>query len=280
MKITNFKNKFNYKYFIPFVFMVYVIIFAFCDTYLIPFKTISGPAGAGLEPGTKPGIAQVYGFWEPWDKLSLIFYFTIHSNIFVMVYMFLRAFGLIDPRKGKHAKRFQMIVATNIFVTFLVYWTILAPIDMIWHTPAKIIDNLQLHFIAPLIMFVAFVLETSRRKVNKENIKLPYKELLFALIFPLIWLIMAIVLYYATRSKLLITFKYNDGTKHAFIYTFGIAIYPFLAFDIVPVWLPIVSLVAVCLLVTIVSSLIVVASNHDSWIYKVNDKIKNIFKRQ
>ncbi|NQZ29161.1 MAG: hypothetical protein HRT98_02140 [Mycoplasmatales bacterium] len=279
MKKISLRNEFNYKYFIAFILMIYIIIFAFCDTYLIPFKTISGPAGSGLEPGTKPGIAQVYGFWEPWDKLSLVFYFTIHSNIFVMVYMFLRSIGLVNPRKSKHAKRFQMIVATNIFVTFLVYWTILAPIDMIWHTPAKIWDNVQLHFLTPLMMFIAFVFETSRREANKENVKLKYKEFLFALIFPFIWLAVAIILYYATRTRLKITFIYSDGTHKSFIYTFGIAIYPFLAFDIVPAWLPVVSLIAVCILVIIVSSLIIVAGSHNSWIYKVNDKIKKIFKR-
>ncbi|WP_131613501.1 hypothetical protein [Mycoplasma todarodis] len=278
---TSKKIKFNYRYFLGFIAMVYIITYAFCDVYLVPLKEASGPAGSLMSPGTRPGIAQVYSFWDPWNEISLIFYFTIHSNIFVMVYMFLRSLGLIDPRKNKHAKVFQMIVAINIFVTFIVYWTILAPIDVIWLTPLKILNNFQLHFFTPLIMFVAFIFEVSRRKANEGNIKLKYKDLWYAMIFPIVWLIMAITLYYATRTTWVMQFKYSDGTwSPKFIYTFGIAIYPFLAFDIVPIWLPVVSLIAITALVFIVASLIITADNHNSWMYKLNDKVKSIFHKQ
>ncbi len=277
----NIKNlKVNYKYLFGFILVTYAIIFAFIDIYWIPFKNISGPSGSRLDPGTKPDIAQVYFMWAPWNKLSLIFYFTIHSNIFVLVYMFLRAFNLINPRTNKHAKIFQLIVATNIFVTFLIYWTILAPIDNIWNTPLKILDNFQLHLMTPLIMLFAFVFETSRRSANQENISLKNIELLYSFIFPILWLIMAITLYYATRKNIYLEFKYSDNTwSNAFQYKFGIAIYPFLAFDITPVWLPIVCLISIIAITTFIAYLLVVSSRHESWIYKFNDYVKERMKK-
>ncbi len=277
MSYQNNKKGTNIAYFLGFLLMVYIVIFIFCDTYLIPLHKVSGPAGEGLTPGTEPGIAQIYSFWDPWNELSIIFYFTVHSNIFVLIYMFLRACRLIDPRKNIHAKRFQMIVGVNIFVTFLVYWTILAPVDVIWFTPLKVLDNIQMHFVTALVFLVTFIFETSRNKRNSENIKLKNKDCWYALIYPIIWLLIAIILYYATRKTQSWIFKYNDNTwSKPIAYTFGIAIYPFLAFDIVPVWLPILSILAIIILIIFVSYLLIKASHHNSWIYKVIDWWKKI----
>ncbi|CAM9116126.1 hypothetical protein MYMA111404_01805 [Mycoplasma marinum] len=253
--------------------MAYFIIYNVCSTLYIPYNKISGPSGGRMKPGTIPGIAQVYTFWEPWAKATIPFYFTVQSNLLVFIYLFLRTFKLIDPRKNKHAKRFQIIVMTNIATTFIIYWTILSPIDIIWHTPLKILDTCQIHLFSFIIAISVFLNESLKsNEKNKDNIKLSKKDYFLVFIYPIIWLVIAIILYYSTRTEWTMTFTYSDNSKASYNYTFGIAIYPFLAFDIAPIWLPVVSVLGIAILLGIIGWIIFYIANKDKKIRKQKNK--------
>lgn len=155
-----------------------------------------------------------------------LFYFTIQSNILAAIVSVLSIF--FDIRKYKSNKEPQLlfkylkfIATTAVAVTLIVFWILLMPTISIEY--AYSVSNLSLHTFGPLLVIVEYILFTYNFKLSKINIMTVW-------IFPLLYLIFALVLshfnvdfgegrtvpYYFLNYKEFGWFKIGDGNIGVF----------------------------------------------------------------
>ncbi len=227
-------------------------------------------------------------------------FFTVQTNIIVMTYFILVALGILKPNSKKSHKIFEGISLLSIFITFFIYWTILAAKSSIWSNPLLSTSSVLAHFILPTIMFIGFFFSNFK---DKEVFKLENKDFVWFLIYPLLWLILILIIYYATLQDVdaYIATKPGgantisgweqinapssvakqmwdfSGTKNLQLYhknfNAGMVIYFFFNFKYVPVWLPIVVSMVISILFIINSFLFISLTNKES-------KIRKLFKRK
>ena len=138
------------------------------------------------------------------------FYFTIHSNFFALVYFLLIFSGKIFPPKSKKFFIFETIVLFNLIITVLVYWIMLWPYAR-YDNPYLLTETILLHAIVPFIFFTAW---TYRIFILKEKrFVIEYKEFYKFLIYPLLYLIIVVILYYATRQDYVYKVDYPFANK-------------------------------------------------------------------
>jgi hypothetical protein len=114
-----------------------------------------------------------------------LMYYTIQSNILAAI-----LFGVLvvanarSLRQGTEAAtppwlaRFEMVCVIDLLLTFLVYWTLLAPGgSRLWR-----FDNLSVHLFAPLFCLADFFLFMPRRLAKQ-------KDVFLALVFPLAYVL-------------------------------------------------------------------------------------------
>ncbi|TCG10962.1 hypothetical protein [Mycoplasma todarodis] len=212
-----------------------------------------------------------------------IFYFTFQSNLLVVIYLYLRAFGIMKPKQNSHHKMFQLIVTLNITITMVTYWLILAPFSSVWTHGGfpgalKIIVTIMVHLITPIFMLIAF--HKDKLQINEEGVILGNKKLLYVLIYPIIWLVLAVSIYFATRTDAHYLRKIINDHTHEFalvkgngsiIHSSGVAIYFFLDFGGVPIGVTIGACLAIGIAFIGFGYLFIVVSNPNS---KLNQKIK------
>ncbi len=219
---------------------------------------------------------------------TIVLYFTFQSNVLVCIYLFLRGLNIIQPKTNTHHKMFQLIVTINITITMIIYWTVLAPFSSIWSHGGlsgvlKRVNTLMVHLITPIFMLIGFHID----KLSKEEkgVIIGYKKVPFVLIYPLVWMILAVVVYFSTRElqnfnivQVGSKFKLVDeviGSSLPVVskYT-GIAVYFFLAFDNVSLFVFIGIPIAITFIFIGMGFLFIAISNPDSKINKIKFKHK------
>ena len=195
-------------------------------------------------------------------KYTYAFYFTIHSNVFALVYFLLIFMKKNRSLKFKKFFMFETITLFNLIVTVIVYWTILWPFDE-FNNYFSFVENILLHVIVPVMFFIVW---TYRNFILKEKrVLVEYKEFYKFLIYPFLYLVVAIVLYYSTRVNLTYKKDYHFLNKNLVnqfltklknyqniqifvkenivsVHYYGVwgnAVYYFLSFDNLVWWLPI-----------------------------------------
>ncbi len=122
-------------------------------------------------------------------------YFTIQSNIMVMIYLLLRTMGILKPNEKKSHKIIEGVVLLNIFVTFFIYWGVLSWFSSVWENAFKAIQSFGHHFIMPSLMFVIFYKFSLK---SEKQMSLSYKDFYWFIIYPLVWLLVSIIIYFST----------------------------------------------------------------------------------
>ncbi|MCP4336418.1 MAG: hypothetical protein GY679_01045 [Mycoplasma sp.] len=220
------------------------------------------------------------------------FYFTIQSNFMVIIYLFLTGFNLIDPKKKKNALLFELITLLNIFITGIVFWGVLFQENNLFNNAFNLIVNIGLHAIVPIIMISAWSIKIFSKK--QQEVFIDYLEFWKFLIYPLIWLLISIIVYYSSRTLVNYNFYYKFDNAQDFnkwikilqsnninidIFDkwsvkasiegyWGNAIYFFLNFDNIDVWVTVVSIFGIALLIISSSLLIIMFSNDKTRLYK------------
>ncbi|CAM9105286.1 DUF4328 domain-containing protein [Mycoplasma todarodis] len=218
-----------------------------------------------------------------------VFYFTFQSNLLVMIYLYLRAFGVMKPKENKHHKMFQLIVTLNITITMVTYWMILAPFSSIWTHGGvagaiKIVVTFMVHLITPILMLIAF--HKDKLQEGEEGVVISKKKLPLVLIYPTTWLIIAIIVYFTTQteghySQVIenqATGKYmmvKDGGS--IDHSSGVAIYFFLNFADVPIGVTLGASAAISIAFIAFGFLFLAVSNPES---KLNIKMRTIKQRK
>ena len=143
------------------------------------------------------------------ENLYLFLYFTVLSNFTGLATSILVIINIISP-ENKHLQRFKIMAFVNLIVTMIVFWTLIFP-SKTYDNAMKLTSTLFVHAFTPLIMITAWTIDVLYRKY-KVNTSYTMTASL-NVIFPVTWLIMAIILYFA----------YGAHAKDAF--------YPFLKLE-------------------------------------------------
>lgn len=132
------------------------------------------------------------------ERLYFWFYFTFVSNMFAVVLSAAHFCKKINW-ESKHWQRAKVMMAVNLLITFLVYWIILAK-DANWHNGLSVVTNLFVHCFTPMLAITTFLVETEKDRITKRNIT-ALSTAMWNFIFPIVWLIVILILYYATGAK-------------------------------------------------------------------------------
>lgn len=118
---------------------------------------------------------------------GIFMYYTIQSNLLALV-----LFGMLTVRTFLALKRegrigscsffprFEMVCSVDLFLTFVVYWVMLAPQAFTMGSSYSLLsfDNLSVHLITPLACLVDYVLFTTSKHLK-------YRDVYAVAIFPL-----------------------------------------------------------------------------------------------
>jgi len=85
----------------------------------------------------------------------------------------------------KWETRLEMVSTVNLLLTFIVFWTLLAPSLPVWYLLSY--DNLSIHIITPLLLLADYI-------IFSEAGRLKYKDVYFTCVFPLIYLAFVIII--------------------------------------------------------------------------------------
>jgi uncharacterized membrane protein YhdT len=119
-----------------------------------------------------------------------LMYYTIQSNILALF-----MFGLLlvktimaYVREGKHGKtgffaRFEMVCVTDLLLTMLVYWILLAPVAPSVGDEFAVFtfSNISVHLLAPMFCLIDYILFTESGHVK-------YRDVYAILIFPFLYI--------------------------------------------------------------------------------------------
>lgn len=132
------------------------------------------------------------------ERIYVWFYFTFISNMFAVV---LGATSLFKNHSfdSKHWQRAKVMMVVNLVITFLVYWIMLAK-GANWHNGLAVVQNMFVHLLTPILAVVAFLWETEKTDRSKRNIS-ALETVAWNFIFPVVWLIVVLIVYYATGAK-------------------------------------------------------------------------------
>lgn len=130
-----------------------------------------------------------------YGKYNILSYFTVQSNFFVYVYMFLASLGIFGVNKVKKiafSETVSLLLTTYIIVTGLVYCCGI-PLGFTppfkWDSPTHSMSSfIQVfyHMIVPPIMVILWFFPFGRNKISK-------KTLLYVGIYPLVYSLFSIV---------------------------------------------------------------------------------------
>ncbi len=153
------------------------------------------------------------------EGIIMWFYFTFLSNVIGLIVSSIRVFENIKGIEHKKYNILRLMATTSLIVTFLVYWSYLFPGSLKTHgmEAFNFTKTLFVHALTPIMMVVVFFY--SNFKLREAIKKSPWKESLFTSIYPLVWMIVAIIIYFAL-----------GGDKDS-------AIYSFLNFNKNPAWM-------------------------------------------
>lgn len=196
---------------------------------------------------------------EFWQANHYMYYeVSFHSNFFAFLISLLTILSIIK-KKYTHVHRFKIITFSMLSVVFLVFWFYLfiLRIENTGYTPILFITTFVIHAIVPLLYIFIYIYEIKKEKIF---VKLKNKkDFLSILIYPFLYLIFAIIIYYAYGAKP------ED------------AIYSFLRFKDQSISTSIVSIFATIFIFLVITF---IAINVTNKISKSNFKSKNLKNNQ
>ena len=138
------------------------------------------------------------------QSIIFFFYFTLWSNLSALIVSFIRTMKL--KANQKWLKQAEILMGVNLTVTMLVYWAIIFP-TRTSHSDFEMVSTVSVHVITPIFaLWAMFVQNIKNTEVPKLHVG---KVTLMNLVFPVVWLIIAIIIYYSLGSN-----------EHAAIYKF------------------------------------------------------------
>ncbi|MCL2079779.1 MAG: Pr6Pr family membrane protein [Oscillospiraceae bacterium] len=139
------------------------------------------------------GFLGELGVFRNTVDFDMFKYYTIQSNLLAVIMFAILAvrtvIGLIEKSHCSAVwfTRLRMVCSVNLLLTFIVFWTLLAPNLPTFYLLS--FANLLIHVIAPLLCLADYIL-------FYEAGRLKYKDVYFTCIFPLFYFVFVTVLGY------------------------------------------------------------------------------------
>lgn len=128
-------------------------------------------------------------------------YFTFISNFLIFTYGFLRYTRLIDEN-NRTVIFLKNLIATSITITCVVSWTLLVKDEIKTlsdtNTPIKIVSRLFNHTFNPIFFIFLFLIDNKQFESKSNN---ALHGALKIVIFPVSWLILATIIYFALGGQ-------------------------------------------------------------------------------
>ena len=185
------------------------------------------------------GVMSQIGIFKGKISFSSFMYYTIQSNLLVIVlFIMLTIKTVISLRNGTMGSsgwftRFEMVCVVNIFVTFIVFWTLLA--GSLSKEYLLSFENQAVHTITPLLCLADYILFTEARRLKYSDVYLTCIYPLFYVVFVTIAGFSGYVYYYTTSgpfsSKMepvrfpYFFLDYDRIGKSALLYIAGISLF-------------------------------------------------------
>ena len=130
-----------------------------------------------------------------WMELVIVpLYFTQQSNFVAFILSFLICFKLINNKNL--IKTLSIFMFVNLTITLVIYWAVLFP-KMNSHDWLSWFRNSTLHGLTPILAVVIFIIRYVVNKVGEEEEKINiWKKSAIHLIYPILYLIFAIIFYF------------------------------------------------------------------------------------
>lgn len=131
------------------------------------------------------------------ETTVLWIYFTFLSNLSAFIVALLVITNKININ-NKHLQRAKTMMSVNLTVTAIIFWSVLS-----WKlgndTAFQIVATLAVHAVTPsLALFVYFYEAKNIVAIDRRD---PIKTTLLNTLFPIAWLIMAIIFYYVNGAN-------------------------------------------------------------------------------
>lgn len=131
-----------------------------------------------------------------WKERTIIWlYFTFMSNVSAIIVSSLVVFGVIRIN-SKHAQRAKTLMAVNLTVTSIIFWTVLVK-DIAHYPTLTIISTIAVHAITPIFAVFVYFYEAKNSIIEDKDKSSPLITMMLNTIFPALWLVMAITVYYS-----------------------------------------------------------------------------------
>jgi hypothetical protein len=149
-------------------------------SFLLPFRSF---ALLLVLVGLLAHVGVFSGSFRP----SQLMYYTIQSNILAVLLFFILLRSSVKAPEAPNTEggssllaRFEMICVVDLLLTFVVYWTMLAPPEFAKPNGGHLwkFDNLAVHFFAPMLCLIDYILFTKRGHLK-------YRDAYIVLVFPL-----------------------------------------------------------------------------------------------
>ena len=142
--------------------------------------------------GFKTGIKH-RAVWA--ENIITPLYFTFMSNLSAFIVSTLVVFGIIKF-ESKHTQRLKVFMTVNLTVTCLIFWSALA-FEIKNYSPLGVVTTTIVHAITPILAITVLIYEARTTSINKEQMASPVHSAVLLTVFPLLWLAMGIIVYYA-----------------------------------------------------------------------------------
>ena len=153
-------------------------------------------------------------------NFKIYLHFTSQANIMGLVVALL----ILANKSSAHVQRLKILALVSLTITCLVFWSLIFPKRGIGeYRLFSFVGTIIVHAITPILIVVAFLYDSIKQKNNLYLRK--HLTVLLLMIYPVLWLIMAIVVYYTINYSIysFLNFKVNPVWK-SIVYILGITI--------------------------------------------------------
>lgn len=217
--IESFKNKKYLTWFILFCMSLFGVILSIVVTF------------THWERYIENGVKIVRPHWK--TEIMYWFHFTFQSNMLAVIISSLVIFGKIDIG-NKHFQRAKTMMAVSLLVTCVIFWTLLVH-KLSTYTTLGIVSTVFVHALTPTLAIFTFFFDGHKTEIKTEDKAKPWVTMLLITIFPILWLICAIIIYYslgADASSAIYNFlDFNRHLTEGIIVISGLSVvYPCIAY--------------------------------------------------
>ncbi len=163
---------------------------------------------------------------------KIYLHFTFQANLMGLII----GIFLITKKDSINVQNFKILSIVSLLIACIVFWTIIFPErGTKYYTLFSFIETTVSHGLIPFLIIIAFLIDCKNRK-NSFKLKM-IKTTLLLMIFPILWLIMAVIIYYTIDYPIYSFLDFNNKSIFKIIIYITTISVLFISFSIFFIWL-------------------------------------------